>query len=542
MQRAKKRFLTLISFLPVVLLVATWLYMLGMARLEGDPRGFWRSLEFVAETITTTGYGSDVVWSHPAMVILVVVLQFFGVVLMYMFIPLYLIQFLEERFESRLPRQAPKIRDHVVIYRYGPAVETLTEELTESGVPLLIVEYDQEVARGLRDRKILVVYEEESSSPDLDEVNLLQARAMIVNGSDEENAAAILVARQLGFEGEILALVEEPYHRRPITLAGADAVFTPRHVLGAALAARASQRISPRISGIRELGRRLEVGEIRIDPGSPLAGRTLGEAEIGTKTGAIVIGQWVRGHLEPQPTAAGCLQPRGILVAVGSTENLERLRELAGSDRTVKPQGPFLLAGYGEVGRKVGQLLRDAGEEIRVIDLQASEGVDVVGDILDPRVLESLDPASSRGIILALDSDRATLFATVIVKELAPEVPIIARVNAAENVERTHHAGADFALSISQVSGKILAARLLRQEAIELDTTLRLLKVDAPGLAERHPAALDIRGRTGCSVVAVERGADLILDFGTDFAFGAEDTIYICGTREATRRFSEVYA
>jgi K+/H+ antiporter YhaU regulatory subunit KhtT len=43
-------------------------------------------------------------------------------------------------------------------------------------------------------------------------------------------------------------------------------------------------------------------------------------------------------------------------------------------------------------------------------------------------------------------------------------------------------------------------------------------------------------------VVAVERGEDLILDFGSDFRFGAEDTIYICGTREATRRFSEVYS
>ncbi len=538
---ARNRFLILLCLLPVLLLAATGIYMLGMALLEDDPRGFWSALEFAAETITTTGYGSDTGWTHPAMVLFVVGLQFLGVALIYVVVPIYLLKFLEERFEARLPRQAPKMRDHVVIYRYGPAVETLCDELAESGVPLVVVETSRETARSLRDHRIPVVYED-SPGPALDNVHLGDARALITNGSDEENAAAILVARQLGFKGEIFALVEEPYHRKPIVLAGATAAMTPRHVLGAALAARASQRISPRVSGIQQLGKKLEVREVRIHPASPLAGRTLAETRIGSRTGAIVIGRWVRGHLEPQPAAANRLEPRGILVAVGSAASLEQLRELAGSGRgKLGTARPFIVAGWGEVGQKVGQLLRDAGEEVRVIDRHPRKGVDVEGDILDPRVLESLDVDAAQGVILALDSDRATLFATVIVKDLAPEVPIIARVNAAENVDRIHHAGADFALSISQVSGKILAARLLRQVSVELDTKLRVLRVVAPGLDDRRPSALNIRGRTGCSVVAVERGEELAVDLGADFTFEPDDAIYICGTKEATRKFSEVY-
>ncbi len=538
--RARNRFLILLFLLLVLLLAATGFYMVGMARLEGEPRGFWSALGFAAETITTTGYGGDHGWRHPAMVLFVVGLQFLGVALIYVVVPIYLLQFLEERFESRLPRQAPKMRDHVLIYRYGAAVESLCEELTENGIPLLIVETSQETARSLRDRKLPVVYED-SPGPALENVHLEAVRALVANGSDEENAAAILVARQLGFRGEAIALVEEPYHRQPIMLAGATAVMTPRHILGAALAARASQRISPRVSGLQQLGKKLEVGEIRVDPRSPLAGRTLAEARIGSRTGAIIIGQWVRGHLEPQPAAADRLEPRGILVAVGSSDSLAELRNLAGSGRPTAPDRPFIVAGYGEVGQKVDQLLRDAGEKVRVIDLVAAKGVDSVGDILDPRVLESIDVAGAQGIVLAVDSDRATLFATVIVRDLAPEVPIIARVNAAENVERIHQAGADFALSISQVSGKILAARLLRQEVVALDTKLRVQKVAAPGLANRRPEAVDIRGKTGCSVVAVERADELVVDLGADFTFEPGDAIYICGTKDATRRFTEVY-
>lgn len=144
-------------------------------------------------------------------------------------------------------------------------------------------------------------------------------------------------------------------------------------------------------------------------------------------------------------------------------------------------------------------------------------------------------------VILALDSDSGTLFATVIVKEQAPDVTIIARVNQAENVERIHHAGADFALSISQVSGQILAHRLLRQEAIAIDPQLRVLKSDAGRLAGRHPKSLDIRKRTGCSVVAVERGDDLVVEIGPDFHFQADDLVYVCGTNSATLKFTEEY-
>ena len=53
------------------------------------------------------------------------------------------------------------------------------------------------------------------------------------DGSDDHNAATILAARQLGYTGEILALVEDSYHRQRMVLVGASGAYTPRHVLGA---------------------------------------------------------------------------------------------------------------------------------------------------------------------------------------------------------------------------------------------------------------------------------------------------------------------
>jgi Trk K+ transport system NAD-binding subunit len=531
---------------PALVLGTALLYMLGMAYLEGRRRGFWDSLAWAAETLTTTGYGADSHWSHPLMVVYVVAVQFAGVFLVFLLVPIYLIPFLEERFETRLPTEVEgDLAGHVVIYRYGPAVESLLGELAAAGLTTVVLEPDEAVARRLlepgprRSQTVRIVHRGLDDGA-LGAARLERARALIANGTDDENAALILAARQLGFQGLILALVEEPYHRRPIELAGANATFTPRHMLGAALAAQASHRISPRVSGLQSLGRNLEVAEMQVRPQSPLAGKTLEEAEIGARTGATVIGQWKGGELE-LAVAGARIEPRGKLVVVGSHESIDRLSVLAEGAVASRRHGHFVVGGGGEVGRKVAELLRTVGEAVHLIDRRAGAEVDQVGDVLDLRVLEAADVRNAQAVILALDTDSATLFASVILRDLAPEVPVIARVNHSGNVERIHRAGAYFALSISQVSGQMLARKLLGQEAVAVDPQLKVLKVAADNLTGHHPADLHIRERTGCSVVAVERGEEVLVDLGPAFRFAADDTVYVCGSTAGVRRFSEVF-
>jgi Trk K+ transport system NAD-binding subunit len=539
--RSRRRLAVLLLGLLLTVLASSFLYMWGMSALEGKPRTFWQSLEWAGETLSTTGYGADSGWRHPVMVVLVVAVQFLGVFLVFLIFPIYLIPFLEERFETRLPQEVAKdLEGHVVVYRYGPAVETLLEELAGADVPTLVLEQDDSVARRLFESGVRIVHRSLSEGA-LRSARLEKARAIIANGSDDENAALSLSARQLGFSGTILALVEDPFHRRPMMLAGATAVFTPRHILGAALAARASARINPRVGGIQQLGRNLEVAELRVSPESPLAGHTLDETAIGTRTGAKVVGQWIGGELMVPDGSGLRLAPGGILVVVGSPESVDRLQDLAGGAVTLRKEGPFVVGGGGEVGRKVAELLRAVGEEVTLVDRHPGPEVDLVGNVLDSRLLETAGVKDAQAMILALDTDSATLFATVILKDLAPGVPVIARVNEAENVERIHRAGADYALSISQVSGQMLAKKLLGQESVAVDPQLKILKIVPAGLAGRHPAALAIRERTGCSVVAVERGDDVLVEFPAEFRFKPDDAIYICGSGNAVRRFREVF-
>src|SRR6476660_9268658 len=191
-----------------------------MAYLEGSPRGFWDSLEWSAETLTTTGYGADSHWRHPLMVVYVIVVQFVGVFLVFLIVPLFLIPFLEERFETRLPQAVEGgLSGHVVVYRYGPAVETLLAELGAAGVATVFLEPGDAAARRLHEAGQRGVHRGLADAA-LQAARLGAARALIGNGTDDENASLILAARQLGFTGPVFAVVEEPFYRKPMMLAG----------------------------------------------------------------------------------------------------------------------------------------------------------------------------------------------------------------------------------------------------------------------------------------------------------------------------------
>ena len=149
MLRSYNRFAVLIGALLLLLLIMTLLYMLGMHYLEGESRGFWRALQWAAGTASTTGYGGDTSWQHPLMVVFVVFAQFIGVVLLFLVFPIYLIPFLEERFETRLPKEASKAKNHVVIFDYGPAVATLLTELEQANIATVVIDEDEADARRL---------------------------------------------------------------------------------------------------------------------------------------------------------------------------------------------------------------------------------------------------------------------------------------------------------------------------------------------------------------------------------------------------------
>ena len=526
LKRSTRRLIVLLASLPVAVVILGVLYMLGMTYLENDPRGFWSSVEWAAETLTTTGYGADSRWQHPLMNLFVITTQFLGMFLIVLIFPVYVLPYLEEQFEARLQRALPRMDGRVLIQGYGPAVDSLVVELGHAGIPLVILEQDDPLARSLRGRGYDVVAGNLEEQADL-LAGVEQARALITNADDHTGATFIMIAREYGFRGPILALAEDPLHRAPMEKIGATAVFTPSHVLAAALATRASTRINPQAEGLHLLGEQVGLAEFRVQETSPLARQRLGDLRMREQHGVTVIGQWISGRFNLASGPDTRIEPGAILVAVGAHANLGKVERMA---TPINRSGPIVVAGYGAVGRKVVQMLRDAGEDTIVIDCNPDTGVDVVGNVLEHSTLDGAKVREAKAVVLALSNDSAGVFATAVVRDYAPDLPLIARVNRAPNVARLYEAGADFALSVGQVAGQILAHCLLGEDAVVVEQRLKFARAAPGAMVGAHPWRAGVRERSGAAIVAIERGTEVFVEFDQAFRVADDDVLFICGT------------
>ncbi|WP_280538112.1 NAD-binding protein [Halopenitus sp. POP-27] len=174
---------------------------------------------------------------------------------------------------------------------------------------------------------------------------------------------------------------------------------------------------------------------------------------------------------------------------------------------------------------------------------EAADVVDVVGDARDPAVLDAAGITEASVLVLTIGNDTTTIFTTLIARELNPDLDIVARANDDANVEKLYRAGADYVQSLATISGRMLASTVFEdEEVLAYDKRINVVRLPAGSLAGSTIAGADVRGQTGCTIVAVERGGSTIHGFDPHtFEVGGEDELVIVGTDDDVKRFEREF-
>lgn len=543
MDRWKRRAVGYFLFIGVALVVTALGYQWGMGAYEGRPRTFLESLQFAVEMFTTTGFGGDSPWQSPEMNLFIVVADLLGMGILVGALPVLVGPLLENALATSAPQRLDaSLNDHVVIRSDTTRAEELIGELEPNDVATLLVEPDRDRANALHEDGRRVIHADPESTEGLAAAQLQSARALFVDVTDRVDASIVLAAKELAPDVPVVSVVEDPDTERYHHLAGADHVLSPRQLLGESLARKVTAAERTNIDEATEIGAGLRLAEVSIRHGSGLAGATLAESGIRETAGVNVIGAWIRGQFNPAPGPETELTAGTVLLVSGRADQLERLVGMTKSAVRRFRAGETIVVGFGQVGRAVAAELDETDIPYTVLDRADIEGVDVVGDAThsEPLIAAGIEDAES--VVLALPDDTTTEFATLVIRDSAPDTEIVARVEQQANASKTYRAGADYVLSLATVTGRLSAARLLEdREVLSVVQQVEIIRERVPALAGRTIGAANIRGETGCTVMAIERGDAVITDVGPDTTIEPGDELVIVGTDEGIRTFSAVF-
>ena len=246
-----------------------------------------------------------------------------------------------ERFRTRrMQARIEKMRDHVIVAGAGSTGMHAIEELVATKTPCVVVDRSREVLERLSAElaggDLLYVIGDATDDMILTQAGVTRAMGVIAAlTEDKDNLFVTLSVRSLNAGARIVSKVIAPDTAPKMMRAGANTTVSPNMIGGRRLA---SELVRPTVTEfldqmLRDKDEVLRLEEVLIPDGSPFVGRSLRDVPIRAETNLLVVALRVDRKFMYNPEPSSEMEAGTVLVVLGKTANVARLREM------VKPQG-----------------------------------------------------------------------------------------------------------------------------------------------------------------------------------------------------------
>ena len=544
-----KALIKYLAFLVGLVAIYAVLFHLIKLNVEKEQHSWITGLYWTLVVMSTLGFGDITFTSDIGRLFSIVVLLsgvvFLLVVLPFLFIRLFYAPWLEARVRQRVPRHAPPgMNRHVIIARHDPIAAALIERLESEDIPYLVIEPDPVRAGQLFGDHVWVIAGDNDNRLTYERGAAMAARMVLANCEDTTNTNITLTVRELAPDLPVVAIVEQQESVDILELSGATAVVTLKQQLGDYLANRVDVG-RPEAHVVGEF-RGLQIAELPAHD-THFAGVTIQDTRLRQQTGLSVVGFWERGKLKPAHPQA-VIHPDSVLVVAGTAAQVMRFNALL-------PEGtgesaPVLVIGAGRVGISAARSLKRKGLQVHVIDRSkralealASEITTVfAGDAADRQLLDRAGIFAARSVVLTTNDDAVNIYLTVYCRRLNRDLRIVSRVTHARNLEAIHRAGADFVLSETTLGVEAVMSLLRGYPPVLLGEGVEFFSESVPAsLAGRPLRDSGIGSRTGLSVIALQRGEQLIAPLTSETILPEGADLILLGSHEQRTEFQRVF-
>ena len=539
-----KRLLFFISVLIGVILLFSVLFQL-LSRYEGQEHSFLSGLYWTLVTMSTLGFGDIVFYSDIGRVFSSVVLVT-GVVFLLVMLPFTFIQFfyapwLEAQAQARAPRKLPPdTSDHIIITKYNSVAVALIEKIKPFGYEYWIVISDLNEALEVSDIGYNVVHGSVDDPDTWRRMAVEQAAMVVANDNERVNTNVAFTIRELTESVPVVSFTNIDEAVDILKLAGSNLVLNLSEMMGQSLV----RRVVGGSARVHIIGRfqELVVAEAPAMQ-TPLVGKTLAESRLRELTGVNIVGVWERGTFR-NATSDTRIYEHSILVVVGTVSNLRNYDELMGIYHAT--DAPVIVLGGGRVGEVVGRALKERQIPFKIVErgghLTKFQDVQVVGDAADFNVLKDAGIEKAHTVIITPNKDDTNIYLTLYCRRLRPDLQIISRATLDRNLHTLRRAGADFTLSYSTMGANAIFNYLQRGEVVMLAEGLNIFKVDMPKkLCGKRINDLDVRNKTGCTIVGLEKEGRVILQPDPELNLKNTQKLILMGTLESEKKFWKAY-
>jgi voltage-gated potassium channel len=232
----------------------------------------------------------------------------------------------------RMRRQIELLSGHTVVAGFGRVGALVCEELSEAGLPFVVIELSGDKIPEVESHAYLYIQGDATEEPILREAGLTRAAQLVsVMPHDAANVYITLTARQMCPSVKIIARAEQPSTQKKLRQAGADHVILPAvigaHRIVSLLTNPSAVEFAELVTQRSSLA--IEMDDVPIREGSPLANHSLRDSDVGRRTGLIVIAVKRKdGRVEFPPAGDELLAPGDSVVVLGRRANLDQFRKL----------------------------------------------------------------------------------------------------------------------------------------------------------------------------------------------------------------------
>jgi trk system potassium uptake protein TrkA len=442
----------------------------------------------------------------------------------------------------------------ILIVGAGQVGRSIAENLQADHDIVMVDLDDDRVDEMTYSYDVLAVAGDETDIDTLEEAGVVDADMLLAATDDDEtNVVACGTVKAVSDAFTVARIKDTKYLR---TWQRADGAFgidfiVPTNLLTAETIAHVVGLPMARDADVFADGQ-IQMAEFEVDPGSPIAGQTVAEADrFDSLTFAAVLRD---GEVE---MARGDTRIGGgdRAVVIGSPRSVQSFSRAVAPDASLEAAAEVIVVGGSEIGFHVARLLSERGLSPRLIEQDADRARELAESLPDALVMQS--DATDMGflereyvgdadvLVSCLDSDEKNLLEALLARELGVE-RTVAIIEQPSYVELFETVGIDVGISpratVAEEISRFTRARRAENVAfIETDRAQVIeVRLDADSVLAGRPlreSADDLP--EGVVIGAITRGGEFVTPRG-DTSPAAGDHVVALARADVAERASKL--